>query len=80
MPDPAQFVVPSSPASPGSLPLTEGLRRQAIDEDDIKRYLGVIDTRVRSARTGARWQLSSWNALKEKATPGERANASRAIP
>jgi CBS domain-containing protein/gamma-glutamylcysteine synthetase len=58
------------------LPVAEaGLRRQAIDEDDIKRYLGVIDTRVRSARTGARWQLSSWNALKEKATPGERANA-----
>jgi len=30
---------------------------------------------VRSGRTGARWLLSSWNSLKDKATPGERANA-----
>jgi CBS domain-containing protein/gamma-glutamylcysteine synthetase len=58
------------------LPVAEaGLRRQKIDEADIKRYLGTIDARVRSARTGARWMMSSWNALKEKATPAERANA-----
>src|SRR5215470_494011 len=58
------------------LPLAEaGLRRQGIIEDDIKRYLSVIDARVRSARTGARWLLSSWNALKDKATSGERSNA-----
>ncbi len=58
------------------LPLAEaGLRRQSVDGADIQRYLGVIDARVRSARTGARWQLSSWNALKDKGTPGERANA-----
>ncbi|MFO0565618.1 MAG: glutamate-cysteine ligase family protein [Polyangiaceae bacterium] len=58
------------------LPVAEaGLRRQKVDEADISRYLRVIDARVRSARTGARWQLSSWNALKDKGTPGERANA-----
>jgi CBS domain-containing protein len=58
------------------LPVAEaGLRRQQVAEEDIKRYLGVIDTRVRSARTGARWLLSSWNSLKDKATPGERATA-----
>src|SRR5205823_3564184 len=58
------------------LPLAEaGLRRQGIVEDDIKRYLSVVDARVRTARTGARWQLSSWNALKDKATSGERSNA-----
>ena len=58
------------------LPLAEaGLRRQAVDEADIKRYLAVVDARVRSARTGARWLLSSWNALKDKATSGERSNA-----
>jgi CBS domain-containing protein len=58
------------------LPLAEaGLRRQTIDEADIKRYLTVIDARVRSARTGSRWLLSSWNALKDKATSGERSNA-----
>ena len=58
------------------LPVAEaGLRRQGVVEPDIKRYLGVVDARVRSARTGARWMLSSWNALKDKGTPGERANA-----
>jgi CBS domain-containing protein/gamma-glutamylcysteine synthetase len=58
------------------LPLAEaGLRRQKVNEEDIKRYLGVVDARVRSARTGARWLLSSWNALKDRGTPGERANA-----
>jgi CBS domain-containing protein/gamma-glutamylcysteine synthetase len=58
------------------IPIAEaGLRRYGIVEDDIKRYLAVIDARVRSGRTGARWQLSSWNALKDKATSGERATA-----
>jgi len=58
------------------IPLAEaGLRRQAIDDADIKRYLSVIDARVRTARTGSRWLLSSWNALKDKAAVGERANA-----
>jgi CBS domain-containing protein/gamma-glutamylcysteine synthetase len=58
------------------LPIAEaGLRRQAIADDDIKRYLGVVDARVRSGRTGSRWLLSSWNALKDKATSGERSIA-----
>jgi CBS domain-containing protein/gamma-glutamylcysteine synthetase len=58
------------------LPIAEaGLRRQGVVDDDIKRYLGVIDQRVRSGRTGSRWLMASWNALKDKATPGERSNA-----
>ena len=58
------------------LPMAEaGLRRQQVNDDDIKRYLGVIDARVRTGRTGARWQLSSWNSLRDRAAPGERANA-----
>jgi CBS domain-containing protein/gamma-glutamylcysteine synthetase len=58
------------------LPLAEsGLRRQNVNEDDIKRYLGVVEARVRSQRTGARWQMSSWTALKDKATSGQRSNA-----
>jgi CBS domain-containing protein/gamma-glutamylcysteine synthetase len=58
------------------LPIAEaGLRRQGIVDDDVKRYLGVIDARCRSGRTGARWLLSSWNALKDKAAAGERSNA-----
>ncbi|HWM84817.1 MAG TPA: glutamate-cysteine ligase family protein, partial [Kofleriaceae bacterium] len=58
------------------LPLAEaGLRRQGVVEDDIKRYLGVVDNRLRTPRTGARWLMSSWYALKDKASPGERSNA-----
>jgi CBS domain-containing protein len=58
------------------LPLAEaGLHRQGIREDDIKRYLSVVEHRVRTARTGSRWLLSSWTALKDKATSGERSNA-----
>jgi CBS domain-containing protein/gamma-glutamylcysteine synthetase len=58
------------------LPAAEaGLKRQKINEDDIKKYLGVIDARVRSGRTGSRWLLSSWNALRDKAASGERSNA-----
>jgi gamma-glutamyl:cysteine ligase YbdK (ATP-grasp superfamily) len=34
----------------------EGLRRLAIDDRDSRRYLGIIDARVRSGRTGADWQ------------------------
>lgn len=58
------------------LPLAEaGLRRQGINEDHIKRYLTVVEQRVRTARTGARWQMSSWNSLRDRATLSERATA-----
>ena len=58
------------------MPLAEaGLRRQKVDEADVKRYLGCVDARVRTGRTGARWQMTSWNALKDKATPAQRASA-----
>ncbi len=58
------------------LPMAEaGLRRQGIVEADIAKYLGVIDQRARTGRTGARWQFSSWMSLRDRATPGERSNA-----
>ena len=58
------------------LPLAQaGLHRQGILEEDIKRYLSVIEERVRTGRTGARWQLSSWNSLRDRSTQAERANA-----
>jgi CBS domain-containing protein len=57
------------------LPAAEsGLRREKIDEDDIKRYLGIIEQRVRSGRTGSRWILSSFAEMK-RGKPGERLNA-----
>jgi CBS domain-containing protein len=58
------------------MPMAEaGLYRQGIVRDDVRKYLLVIDERVRSARTGARWQFSSWNSLRDRATSGERSNA-----
>ncbi|MCC6621312.1 MAG: CBS domain-containing protein [Deltaproteobacteria bacterium] len=58
------------------LPMAEsGLRRQGVSEGDITKYLSVVDARVRTGRTGARWQFSSWNSLRDRATPGERSNA-----
>ena len=52
-----------------------GLKRQGISDADVAKYLGVVEARVRTGRTGARWQFSSWNSLRDRATPGERANA-----
>ncbi len=58
------------------LPMAQnGLRRQGINEDDARKYLTVVEERVRSGRTGARWQLSSWNSLRDRSTPAERATA-----
>ena len=48
------------------LPLArEGLRHVGVDEGDIARYLGVIEARVRSNRTGAQWMLDSFAALSK---------------
>lgn len=39
------------------LPAAEcGLKRLEVDADDIQRYLGIIDCRVRSGRNGCHWQ------------------------
>ncbi|HEV8325267.1 MAG TPA: glutamate-cysteine ligase family protein [Myxococcota bacterium] len=58
------------------LPLAEeGLKQAGVDEGDVKRYLGVVDARVRSIRTGARWQLASLAGMKEAGTMGERLKA-----
>lgn len=56
------------------LPFAEaGLQRQKVNPAHIAKYLGVVADRARTARTGARWQLSSWNSLRDRATQGERA-------
>jgi CBS domain-containing protein/gamma-glutamylcysteine synthetase len=58
------------------LPMAEaGLRRAGVEDELIQRYLGVIDERARTGRTGASWQFRSWNSLRDRATPGERASA-----
>jgi CBS domain-containing protein len=58
------------------LPLAErGLREAGIDEADIERYLGVIERRVASRRTGARWQLDSLENMKASGSMHERMRA-----
>ena len=43
----------------------EGLTRYGIDPNDIDRYLGVVEERVRSKQTGSQWALRSLNQMKE---------------
>jgi CBS domain-containing protein len=58
------------------LPLAEaGLRRALVADDDIKRYLGVVEHRVQSGRSGSRWLLSSLAGMRDRGTPAERLTA-----
>ncbi|MCG8465516.1 MAG: CBS domain-containing protein [Xanthomonadales bacterium] len=55
------------------LPIAEeGLKKANLDKDDIERYLGIIEQRVASRRTGARWQLESLNKMSEDGSLDER--------
>jgi CBS domain-containing protein len=46
------------------LPLArQGLNKSNIDPDDIDRYLGIIESRVKSGRTGATWMSDSLAAM-----------------
>lgn len=55
------------------LPLAEqGLARAGADPDDAKKYLEILDRRVRSLHTGSRWVLRSLAAMKSRGSPGER--------
>ncbi len=48
------------------LPIAErGLRKVGINEDDLRRYLGIIEGRVRSMQTGAQWQVRNFRKLVE---------------
>jgi hypothetical protein len=52
------------------LPLARaGLARLEIDQDDIDRYLRIIEARVQSGQTGAAWQRS-WTARHGKDMAG----------
>jgi CBS domain-containing protein/gamma-glutamyl:cysteine ligase YbdK (ATP-grasp superfamily) len=53
------------------LPLARaGLREDDVDANDIDKYLGIVEERVRSGRTGARWMLNSLAALNDH-EPGD---------
>ncbi|MET0626005.1 MAG: glutamate-cysteine ligase family protein [Pyrinomonadaceae bacterium] len=51
------------------LPLARaGLKSRGVDSEDVERYLGTVEERVRSGQTGAQWALKSMEALGEKGT------------
>jgi CBS domain-containing protein len=48
------------------LPLARaGLRGAGVDDEDIGKYLGIIEERTRSAQTGARWIVKSLVTMPE---------------
>jgi len=42
-----------------------GLEAMGIDHADIERYIGTIERRVQSGRTGARWVLDSFDSMAD---------------
>jgi CBS domain-containing protein len=55
------------------LPLARrGLDAYGIDADDVDRYLGTVQERVESGRTGSSWMLQSLHAMREHGTRAER--------
>jgi CBS domain-containing protein len=54
------------------LPLArEGLRGLGIAEDDAVGYLGIIEQRVATGHTGARWMLDSFASIRNRGTRAE---------
>jgi CBS domain-containing protein len=53
----------------------EALLAHRVDAGDVQRYLGVVEERVRTGRTGATWALKSHDAMRDHGTQGERLNA-----
>jgi CBS domain-containing protein/gamma-glutamylcysteine synthetase len=49
----------------------KGLRKQNVDENDIERYLSVIQGRAEKHMTGARWMLRAFTKLHENANTDE---------
>jgi CBS domain-containing protein/gamma-glutamylcysteine synthetase len=55
------------------LPLAhKGLTSRGIDAHDVERYLGVIERRVTTGRTGAQWVLDSLEAMEGQGRADER--------
>jgi CBS domain-containing protein/gamma-glutamylcysteine synthetase len=50
----------------------DGLARSGVDSADVDRYLGVIERRVATSRTGAQWIVQSLGEMRDRGTMGER--------
>ncbi len=49
----------------------EGLKARNIDPDDIDRYLGIIEERVKKSQTGSSWMLATYAKFKGSASREE---------
>ncbi|MBK9337368.1 MAG: CBS domain-containing protein [Lewinellaceae bacterium] len=62
------------------LPLAkEGLKHQKVNNADISKYLGIIEARAKAHKTGARWALRSFTALKSEVTNDEAVSCLTAV-
>lgn len=58
------------------LPMAEsGLARAGVNADDASRYLGIVEQRTRTMRTGARWIMQSLGEMKQRGSSGEKLTA-----
>ena len=53
----------------------KGLLARGLRPEDVELYLGVLEERVRSGRTGAQWALDSLAAMGTRGKPAERYRA-----
>jgi len=53
----------------------QGLARAKVDEVDAKRYLSIVEERVRTMRTGSNWILRSMSGMKARSSQGDRLHA-----
>ncbi len=62
------------------LPLSRrGLEKSGIDSGDIDKYLGVLEERVRTNRTGSQWIVESLAKMKRNNPRGRRADRLNAV-
>jgi CBS domain-containing protein len=58
------------------LPLArQGLKGRGLDHEDVDHYLDVLETRVRSGRTGAQWAIDSLVGMQGRGRSSERYRA-----
>lgn len=49
----------------------EGLKHRKVNNADIKKYMEIIEARAKAHKTGARWALRSFTALRNEVTNDE---------
>ena len=48
-----------------------GLEKAKIDKKDINRFLGIIEERINTSKSGSQWQLDSFNKLRKEGSKDE---------